>query len=176
MTNGHRALRSQHLYSLALRSKMSEALVSSDLDFSDSNAIRKGSGSPTEERRWINWSNSKSKDSVHVVNAYYHILHCQPHSSWPSWHLLSISLHFIFCGGSTLSWSPTAPSTLRPAFLKYSCIPDAETHPSHDPETDRLVWIIFYHPFTAARFPWEEKNRLFVLPGPLSFYTEGRDH
>lgn len=51
----------------------------------------------------INWSNRKSKDSVHVVNAYYHILHCQPHFSWPSWHLLSISLHSIFCA-STVSF------------------------------------------------------------------------
>lgn len=49
LRNGPRALHSQHLYSLVLRSKMSEPLVSSDLDFLDSNAINNGSRSPTKE-------------------------------------------------------------------------------------------------------------------------------
>lgn len=100
---------------------------------------------------------------------------CQLHFSWLSGHLLSIALYFIFCGASAHSWSPTARSTLRPAFLKYGCAADAETHPSHDPaETDRLVRIIFYRPFIAARFPWEEKKKQIVCFAETSFILHRR--
>lgn len=145
-------------------------------------------------RGGINWSNRKSKESVHVVNAYYHILHCQPHFSWPSWHLLSVSLNFIFRGASTHSWSPPALSSLRPAFLKYSCCVDAETHPSHD-QADRQTGsehflLSFHRPSLSLRrkkqivcfaetffiLHWRKRPLIFFLPYILYADNAGIAH
>lgn len=113
---------------------------------------------------WMAWccnSNRKSQDAVDVIITNYYILHCQLHFSWLSWHLLSKSMHFILHSDSSHSWSPTTWSTLRPAFLKYSCAANAETHPSHDPaETDRLVLVIFYHPFISLLCFLEKKKQI----------------